>query len=99
MEIDILNKFAEYGVTMLLLALIVYYFYKKIDKLENQLIDERNISNSKIDDLNKQLRESDKDNIEILNKVTDVIETLNDNNTESIKYLKSIRFMLKNNTD
>ena len=95
MEIEILNKFAEYGVTMLLLTLIVFYFYKKIDKLENQLIDERNISNGKIDDLNKQLRESDKENIEILNKVADVIETLNDNNTETIKYLKSIRFMLK----
>lgn len=97
--LDLIQRFGEYGITMLLLAIIVYYFHKKTDKLESELKEERISCDNKLETLNDELRKSDRENIEILNRVTDVIENLNDNNEEITRYLKSIRSMLKNKSN
>jgi hypothetical protein len=97
--IELINRFGDYGITMLLLAIIVYYFHKRTDKLETELKDERSSCDIKLESLNSELRKADKENIDILNKVTDVIENLNDNNENINRYLKSIRMMLKNKSN
>ena len=99
MDFELLKKFGDYGVTMLLLSVIVYYFHKRTEKLEKDLTEERESCQKKLDTLNDELRKSDRENIEIINKVTDVIEDLNHNNDEITRYLKSIRYLIKNKTD
>jgi hypothetical protein len=100
---DILSQLvgilSEYGIAILLLSITVYYFYKRTDKLEEELKGEREQCDAKLDTLRDEIRKSDKENIEILTKVTDVIENFNDGNNETIKYLKSIRTLIKNKTD
>jgi CHASE3 domain sensor protein len=93
---QLIGIISEYGIVILLLSIIVYFFYKKTEKLESELKDERTSCDFKLETLRTELRKSDRENIEILNKVTDVMEELNEGNTETLRYLKSIRTLIKN---
>jgi len=116
---EVFYEIAKLGIVFSIMCVIIYYLYhreKKLLKELKEVRDENTILSQKcsncpkqakltseIFDLNKILRESEKDNLVIISKLSDVIDKISDKldfNHEYIKeHLISIKELIKDKMD
>lgn len=85
---DLLLSLAKLSPVISLLIVGIYYFYKKERYLNKVLTEERAACHTDISNLNKEMRENEKENIVIISKLSDVIDKLYDDNKDQHEVIK-----------
>ena len=85
---EILSSLVKLSPVIALLVLGIYYFYKKEKELNKELNKERETCHAEISALNKEIRESERENLLIISKLSDVIDKLYDDNKDQHEQIK-----------
>lgn len=93
MEI-IITQLIKLGPIVTVLVLGLVYFFKKEKSSKLEIEKERDDYRERIDELNKEIRKTEKQNIELLSKLGSAIEKLYSNTNEISKEVTDFKFLL-----
>lgn len=85
---ELLLSLAKLSPIFALLVVAIYYFYKKERYLTKQLNEERQACHNDIANLNKEMRDNERENLVIISKLSDVIDKLYDDNKDQHEVIK-----------
>ena len=85
---EILTNIAEYSVVVALLVVMVIYFMNKEKKKDTE-----------ISDLHKELRETEKENLTLLLKISALMDKLSVNNDAILGDIKNLKEFIKDRLD
>lgn len=85
---EILKNIAEYSVVVALLVVMVIYFMNKEKKKDTE-----------ISDLHKELRETEKENLTLLLKISALMDKLSVNNDAILGDIKNLKEFIKDRLD
>jgi gas vesicle protein len=71
-----------------LLVIAIWYLYKEKNYIKREFEDERKQSLSEISNLNKEMRESERENLIIISKLSEVVDKLYDDNKDQHEVIK-----------
>jgi predicted CopG family antitoxin len=86
--IEILDSVIRMSPVFAVLVAAIYYFYKKEGDMDKAMRKERDKCHQEISDLNKEMREGEKENLLIISKLSDVIDRLFDDNKDQHELIK-----------
>lgn len=85
---EILTSLWKISPLIAAMTLAIYYLYKKEKELKQELTQERESCHLEISDLNREMRESERENLVIISKLSDVIDKLYDDNKDQHEVIK-----------
>jgi len=96
---EILIGIAKLSPVFALLIVAIYYLYKEKNSISKELKDERDKCHTQISNLNKEIRDNEKENINIISKLSDVMdkmsEKIEDNHDDIKDQLRDVKELIK----
>lgn len=91
---DILMEIGKMAPVFGILIVIIIYFFKKENKHVKEINDERSSYRGRIDSLNSEVRNNEKQNIEMIGKLADALDKLSESTGDIHKDLNELKHNL-----
>ncbi len=89
--LEILTELAKLSPIIALLIVGLIYFYRKESAYKKELKEERETCDVRLDELNKELRDNEKQNLEMIGKLANALEKLSDSTQDISKELVDLK--------
>lgn len=89
--IEILIEIAKLSPIIGILIVAIIYFYRKEKSYKLEIINEKTSCDAKIAALNKELRENEKENLEMMSKLASSLDKIATNNTMFHQEIQSLK--------